>query len=163
MGTCPLSNHQVSWTKLWHLALRQATPKAFMNGSRGEDSIQWQSFTYELRSSNKFEFKYTFSLSGICFLTCLGVFPLLSSSILFSMAITTPSSAVFLDQKRWTAPGLPGNRRNIREWVGLSSTSEYEATPFKKGKRFNQRCRGRWTGALKQATLAFVHKSPKLL
>ena len=111
-----------------------------MKGSRSIDSIKWDIFTYGLGLCGKSEIKYTFSQSGIRFLTCLGVFPLLSSSILFSMAIQAPSRAVFLDQKPQTAPGLSENRRNIRESAGLSSTSEMKQL-------LSRRARGSTRGA----------------
>ena len=132
------------------IGTRQVTPKTFMKGFRRGIFIYGHIFEYGPSECNKSKIKCTFSPNGIWFLTCLGVFPLLSSSIRFSMATVAPSHTVFLGQKRKTVAGLPGKGRNNRELMGLSSTLD-EATPFKKGKRFNQRCRGRWAGGQRKA------------
>ena len=122
------------------LASRQATQKAFMKLFRRGSFICEHNFEHGLRERNKSKIKCTFSPIGIWFLTCLGVLPLLSSSIRFSMATGAPYHTVFLGQKRQTAAGLPGKGRNNRELTGLSSTSDMKQL-------LSRRARGSTRGA----------------
>ena len=130
----------MSWQYSSQLASRQETPKVFMRPFRRGSFICEHNFAHGLRERNKSKIKCTFSPNGIWFLTCLGVFPLLSSSIRFSMATAAPSRTVFLGHKCKATAGFPGKGQNNRELMGLSSTSDMKQL-------LSRRARGSTRGA----------------